>query len=722
MFRRNHHKPRSRAARIAWRTFGVLTLALTVCVVALALNWRKLGPFATAAISKSTGREFAVRGDVQIRLWSWRPRLVLHDVTFGNAEWGKQKNMLEVGRFEVTVRLRRLLHGDLVLPRLRVDNAIVGLEAKADGTNNWTLWAAEAAQPDDRTEVPAVRSLRFGNTRVTYFRHGAAQSGIDLQIHSATGKIAREVRVAAQGRYQKNPAKLSLVAGPLAALHDPSTPYPIDLSLEAGDTSATIRGALRGPLDEGGLDVQMNIQGASLSRLYPLIGVVLPISPPYRLSGRLEHEGDNWRYREFNGKMGDSDLSGTLNVDVGGQRPMMTADFHSKLLDFDDLAGLVGAPPSAAPGETASADQKAQSAAQARSGLVLPATPVDIPRLNAMDIDARLRAARVRSPEHLPIDRLDLKFLLKDGTLRASPASFDVAGGSVILNATLFADRKPARVEADVRARGLRVARIVGDTPFTDETRGTLGGEIKLAMRGMALRDMAATADGSARLALADARVSHLLVELAGLDVMQSLGVLIKGDESIPVRCAAFDFTATNGNVRSNLFVIDTDVTNITADVQLHLGTERLDMAIHPHPKDLSLLSLRQGLRIEGRLADLDFYPDPLKLGPVSGFMQKVNFLLAPIIGLLTPFDVKMDKGDNGCAAFLNEHASGKPDQIAAGGKPASKSQAVRSSQKSKPAPALKASPGRAAAPVRKAQVPSAGTKTGSGKSSKAAR
>jgi AsmA family protein len=648
-------RPRILRAILSFSFFVVLGAVAVIAVVLL--EWRHVVP---AVVTHTTGRELVIHGNSAARFLSWRPRMILEDVTFSNAPWSRDKQMLEVGRFEIALSVRRLLRGDVVFPKLQIDDARIRLEAKQDGTNNWTFGPTEAAKPDDRTEVPAFRHLRIRNTHLTYFRHGAPESGIDLQLAAANGTVARTVLVKANGRYQKADAKLTLEAGSIAALHDEDTPYPLDVAINAGDTAATIAGHLRGPLDEGGLDVQMTLQGKTLSELYPLIGVVLPSSPPYRLKGRLEHEGDNWRYTKFDGKLGDSDLSGDVNVAVRRPRPLMTAELRSKLLDFDDLAGLIGAPPKTGPGETANAEQKADAAEKARSGLVLPDKPLDIPRLNAMDIDAHLVAERVKSPsEHFPVDRLDFKFLLTDGTLKAAPAAFDIASGHVDLYATVFADRAPARVETDIKARGLRIARIIGDTPFTDETRGSLGGEIKLAMRGMSLKDMATTADGTARLAMADAQVSHLLMEIAGLDVMESLGVAVSGDEALPVRCAAFDFTATDGLVRSNLFVIDTDDTNITADATLDLKTEKLDLAIHPHPKDISLLSLKQRLRVEGRLSDLDVYPDPLKLGPVGDTMQKVNFVLAPIVGLLTPFDLRMAKDDNGCQAFLNEHNGG---------------------------------------------------------------
>jgi uncharacterized protein involved in outer membrane biogenesis len=682
--------PRLRLWRIA--TSALIGVTLLFTAVAAFIVYVDLYPdravsWAVPVISRSMGRELKVEGPTDLRLLSWRPRLILEDVSFANPDWSKQKHMFEAGRVEVAVALRRLLRTRTVaFSRVRLDDATVRLEERKDGTNNWTLWAAEVAKPEDRSDVPAIRRLDLRGSRLLYTREGAPQSDTDLQLDVVSGKVAKEVHLKGQGRYQKNPASIVIHAGSIAQLQDVDAAFPIDVDLHAGPTAATMKGHLRGVLEDGGLDVTMRIKGESLSELYPLIGVVLPKSPPYQLTGKLGREGDVWKFVNFDGRMGDSDLSGDLKVDVGPERPFMTASFRSKLLDFDDLAGLVGAPPATGAGETASKEQKAEVAATTAEGRVLPDPPIDVPRLHAMDIDARLVATRVNAPNHVPIDRLDLHLTLKDGTLRAEPALFDVAGGRVELTSTLHSDRKPVRVDVDLKARGVEAARILGKTPFTDDTSGKLGGSIKLAMTGNSLRELAASADGNAQLALANAQVSHLLLELMGLDIMESVGVMVSGDKAIEVRCAAFDFAAVDGKVKSDLAVIDTDDTNITADVSMDLDTEKLSVRVVPHPKDTSLLALRQDLIVEGTFTDLDFYPDPLKLGPVKSAMQKLNYVLAPIVGLLTPFDLKAqdDDDDNGCAALLAQQSGKAPVRSARAAPPSKAAIAAAQSSKSK--------------------------------------
>jgi uncharacterized protein involved in outer membrane biogenesis len=49
------------------------------------------------------------------------------------------------------------------------------------------------------------------------------------------------------------------------------------------------------------------------------------------------------------------------------------------------------------------------------------------------------------------------------------------------------------------------------------------------------------------RLIMGSGRVSNLLMEYAGLDVAESLKFLIKGDRTVPIRCAFADFEVKDG-------------------------------------------------------------------------------------------------------------------------------------------------------------------------------
>src|SRR5690606_36207811 len=119
-------------------------------------------------------------------------------------------------------------------------------------------------------------------------------------------------------------------------------------------TRAHARSTLLDPLRLRDFDLQLELAGQDLEDLFPLVGVALPPTPPYRLDGRLTRDIDGprstWHYDGFSGVVGQSDLAGSAAFTTGGERPFLQADLRSNRLDFDDLAGFVGAPPTSAGG------------------------------------------------------------------------------------------------------------------------------------------------------------------------------------------------------------------------------------------------------------------------------------------------------------------------------------------------------------------------------------
>jgi uncharacterized protein involved in outer membrane biogenesis len=164
---------------------------------------------------------------------------------------------------------------------------------------------------------------------------------LKLTQAEAAGFLDEPVKLKAEGTYQKLPLTLSLDGGSYQNLQSTQDPYPLQINLGMGKVKARIDGNLTDPLAMKGEDLTLDIQGDDMANLFPLIRLVFPSTPPYKLTGRLKHEAQVWSFSNFAGRVGDSDLSGTLRVDTGATRPLMKADLVSTLLDFDDLAGFI---------------------------------------------------------------------------------------------------------------------------------------------------------------------------------------------------------------------------------------------------------------------------------------------------------------------------------------------------------------------------------------------
>jgi uncharacterized protein involved in outer membrane biogenesis len=270
-------------------------------------------------VSKATGRELNINGDIKFEL-GWISKLSASGIQFQNADWSKRPHMAEVGHFDAEIDLWQLVrHFRVLLPSVTISEANVVLEKKADGSANWEFRTAPAVTepvvPDKRGNVPVIQKLIIKDS-VLLFDNQENKSQIKLKLTDAEGAgfLETPVKLRAEGTYQALPFSLSLDGGSYQNLRNSTEPYPLKVAVSVGKFKARIDGNLAEPLAMKGEDIILDVQGDDLANLYPLIRLVFPSTPPYRLKGHLKHEGSVWSFANFSGRVGGSDLSGNLRV------------------------------------------------------------------------------------------------------------------------------------------------------------------------------------------------------------------------------------------------------------------------------------------------------------------------------------------------------------------------------------------------------------------------
>ena len=121
----------------------------------------------------ATGRKLAILGDIDVNLLSLTPTAIVRDVSFANAPWGSANEMIGLDRLELKIDLLPLLTGRLSIGRLVLIAPDILLETDRKGRGNWLFDAAGPSQAGGRdaggaTDLPAVRSLRIEDARITY--------------------------------------------------------------------------------------------------------------------------------------------------------------------------------------------------------------------------------------------------------------------------------------------------------------------------------------------------------------------------------------------------------------------------------------------------------------------------------------------------------------------------------------------------------------------------
>ncbi|HMN46218.1 MAG TPA: AsmA family protein [Povalibacter sp.] len=652
MSARDPHSVFSRTPRWVW----VLAASVAVIAVLIAIwdwNWFK-GPV-ERRVTAATGREFHIRGDLDVDL-GWRPRITAQDLHLANADWSKRPEMTSVRQLDLRIALLPLLRGRVQLPYIALDEPKLVLERSDKGVGNWVF----ETQKDRSSSgsAPQIGQLNVSNGRLE-FHEPVLKTDVTLAVRS--GKPGRNERAPlladGKGSWRGHPFELEgRVDSPLD-LQDQEKPYRMDVRARAGQTRAHASGALQGQLQIENFDADFALAGANLADLYELLGISLPDTSPYALQGKLDRKGDVWSYRKFSGKVGDSDLSGDASIDIGGERPKLTAALVSQRLDLDDLAGFVGAPPSAKSGETASDAQKQQAAELEAKPTVLPDQPFRLEKLRVMDADVTLKAQAIDAPK-LPLEAMDTHLVLENGVLRLDPLDFHAAGGSIASRITLDARETSIQTTLVADVRGLELPKLFPSVEITKKGAGKVSGVAAFTAQGNSIAHMAGSANGDIGLIMGSGHISNLLIELAGLDVAESLKYLLDKDREIPLRCAYADFRIVDGEMTTRGLAFDTTDTVIFGEGDINLRREAFDLRLNPQPKDRSPLTLRTPLKIGGSFKDPSFRPE---IGPLAARVGAAAALysLAPPAALLAlietgpgesidcgPADGRIEKGE----------------------------------------------------------------------------
>jgi uncharacterized protein involved in outer membrane biogenesis len=415
-----------------------------------------------------------------------------------------------------------------------------------------------------------------------------------------------------------------------------------------GSTRARVAGTLIDPLRLKGEDLSFELQGSDLAQLYPIVGVPLPPTPPYKLSGHLRHQGDVWTLRKFAGRVGNSDLRGDFAVDRGQKPQLITADLVSRNLDMKDLGGFVGADRG-----TAKASPKPPPA-----GRVLPHEPFSLEKLRVANANVKFRGERIVA-EKLPLEKITATLKLYDGVLTLEPLNFGVAGGTLASHIRMDARRQVIRTRADVAVRGLRLEKLLPGFKLSHANAGVLTGRVKADTAGNSVAKMLAQADGDAAVMMEGGSVSELLVRLINLDVANAIPVLLTGDRQLPVRCMVTHLKGVQGDFKVQTLVLDTGKAVVTGTGGVDFGAEAIDLKLVSKSKGFSLAALRGPINISGTFKNPKVGPDIPRAAGRGAAALALGWFTGGL-GALIPLVDFGGARDSDCAALLHDAGMAK--------------------------------------------------------------
>ena len=296
------------ARLFGYASIGAVAIAVAATVVLHSVDVEDIENILSARVQAATGREVRISGTVDFDI-SLVPVIRAKGVSFANAAWGNQPDMLRIASVEVGLDLLALLRGQVKLSRVVLVEPEIVLERNADGARNWHFSDGVATRGDNSVELPILDRLRIERGRVTYrdeilaINRSADITAFDLQSAPDRGPM----RVQLRGGFQDVPIAIRGKIGSLYRLVDDPRHYGASFEGRVLGTEFTSEISVERPLTLRNIDTLFTAKGMDASdffekarRLFSNLDVpVLPELGRFEVSGRILGTTDKIAVRDI---------------------------------------------------------------------------------------------------------------------------------------------------------------------------------------------------------------------------------------------------------------------------------------------------------------------------------------------------------------------------------------------------------------------------------------
>ena len=571
--------------------YGLLIVLLVIAIavgllLTLDVNHYKEG--LVQVVENRTGREFRINGDLKLAL-SLIPTIAVNDVSFGNASWGSQPDMVNVSRFEAEIALIPLLSGDIRINRLILIKPELLLESNAEGIGNWALELSGAEAKEKNGSAPVagmpafnVREISIQDASLNY-KDGRSGKTVSLQVPVLTLLSETDngpVSVTLETIFKNQAISMNGNIGPLAQLLG-DEPYPLDVSAATGGVELQANGTIARVKQMAGLDLNITVKTDNLTNLGKLSGTELPAIGPINVSGTLLDGEQSYRLQSLQAAIADYNIIGDLEVALAGSRPLLTAGLVTPLIDI----------------RTSAKDEKQQ-----KKKRVFSEDPLPMDGLKAIDADMKISIKQLLT-DSVELADVNLTLRINDGQLKLNPFKANIAGGNLMVNAELTPKGNDLAFTSDVNIKQLNP----GLLPKFKEKHLIDDGKTDITFKGTGKGNSVAAImagfNGNLLVTVGKGVLQNSSLDLAGADLMsQTMSMLnpfSKQEKTTELQCAVVRFDIKDGIAATeNGIALETSKMTVVGGGTINLKTEALDLGARPHP--------RQGIGVgAGQLAEL---------------------------------------------------------------------------------------------------------------------
>ncbi len=400
----------------------------------------------------------------------------------------------------------------------------------------------------------------------------------------------------------------------------------------------------------------LSVNAAVRARDLALVGALFdqdwPALSPFSMQAVLQHE--NQQQARLQASLGAAQK--TLDADLHGDFSRTPPRISGKL-----TAGQIAVPDFYA--KTAKQRKERQKDRKKAPREIFSRQAIAFERLKKVDLDLDLEVASF-DPESSQARSAAMKVKLDSGLLRFHPAVVKYAEGELDLDLSLDARQQP-QLRFSARGENINPWEAIPGQPGRSgvDLNGDYDVDIQLSTRGQSSHELASALEGDIFMTMKQGRIRSSFLNLLFVDIVGWAADRVKKQKFDDVICGVADFSARDGVISTNAFLLDLNNITITGKGDVDLGKETVDYVFLPKKKN-RLIVKAEPVNISGALADPKVTAIPVK----SAALNFGTLIFAPYVfaGLAASDYVsgKLRSGNDTspCLNYEKTHNESAPD------------------------------------------------------------
>ena len=533
-------------------------------------------------VKTSTGRDLSL-GNIKV-VPSLNPTIAVEKVIFANAGWAKDKDMVTVDEVKIKLAIVPLLKKSIAIDAFIVKNAVINLEEKADGSNNWTFTKVEEAEKkasfdfaliksanaeelNNNSSLEFLKSLDIGevklvNVVVNYIDKNSKVTSYDI----ANFNLDKNRKDGIDFNFNVNKG-LYAGKGVIGALKllSSSNGYPVSADLDVLGINAKIDAKLYNALSNISFDANAKVKN--------FMGNAYNESVDFVIKGDLNKIDIG--VKELS--VADNVIKGNIGVNLVGSVPSINATLNSDKIDINHFM------------------KKEQTAfdfsliKEAKATTLLPYDVIPYSALNMVKANVDVFIGNIVNKNAILAQNLKSVISVNNGVASFKILDGTISGGKINSMVSLSSQDKSLTIKTNIDKMSmidLLNAFEVSSSVFNFQKTSGTDIYIDLVGHGDTFGSLIDTLDGKF-VTIVGESVVHIgnIGKMTGNIISQLFNTLnvTKGNDDLSVKCAVVRANFKNGKAEfPNGIAVNADKFTIVANGSINLNNDKISLSVKP--------------------------------------------------------------------------------------------------------------------------------------------